>query len=155
MKNFLFFGLFTLLSTASFSQKKILADDITGIWTSNLGKGRVEITKDSTGTKYQGKIIWLKVPTYPDGTIKLDKNNPDKTKQTDPLVGLIAVKNLSFVKDHWEGGTIYDPESGKTYSCRVTFKGANLEFRGYIGVSQIGRTQTWERYNGNSTTQNQ
>lgn len=154
MKNFLFFGLFLLLSTTSFSQK-VLPDDIMGIWVSNLGKGRVEISKDSTGTKYQGKIIWLKIPTYPDGTIKVDKHNPDKSKQTNPLVGLIAVKNLTFVKDHWEGGTIYDPESGKTYTCKATLKGNKLGLRGYIGVSQIGRTQTWERYSDNSAVQNQ
>lgn len=135
---------FLFLSVSLFSQSSS-PDEIMGIWNSNLGKGHVELAKDSSGQKYCGKIIWLKAPQYPDGTDKMDKNNPDKTKRNQPLIGLMVVKNLTFVKDHWENGTIYDPETGKTYSCKATLKGDKLELRGYIGISQIGRTQTWER----------
>lgn len=144
MKNPLLFITFLFLSISLYSQQP-MADDIKGNWISNLEKGHVEITKDSAADKYYGKIIWLKIPLYPDGSPKIDKNNPDKSLRTQPLVGLVVLKNLKFEKDHWEGGTIYDPESGKTYSCKATLKGDKLELRGYIGISQIGRTQTWQR----------
>jgi len=140
------FLLFTLVGLHAFPQAKVKADDILGVWISNLEKGHVEISKD--GDKYNGKIIWLKVPTYPDGSPKADKHNPDKSQRTNPLLGLMPLKDLVFVKDHWEGGTIYDPESGKTYTCRATLKGNELELRGYLGISQIGRTQTWTRLEG-------
>ncbi len=151
---------FLITGLCAFSQKKgkekekpvVNADDILGVWASNMEKGHVEITRD--GDKYHGKIVWLKVPTYPDGTPKLDKYNPDKTKRTDPLIGLYPLKDLVFVKDHWENGTIYDPESGKTYSCRITLKEGKLDLRGYIGLSQIGRTQTWTKVSSNETTNN-
>lgn len=143
MKNL--FSAALLFLSFSFYAQQPMADDIKGNWISNLEKGHVEIIKDSVIGKYYGKIIWLKVPLYPDGSPKMDKNNPDKSLRTQPLVGLVVLKNLKFVKDHWEGGTIYDPESGKTYSCKATLKGDKLELRGYIGMSQIGRTQTWQR----------
>lgn len=132
-----------LLSINSLAQSAPL--DITGTWVSNLSKGKVEITLDSTCDCYHGRITWLKTPKYPDGTEKMDKHNPDKTKRNSPLIGLVVLKNMNFVNDHWEGGTIYDPESGNTYSCKAHLQGSNLELRGYIGISQIGRTQIWTR----------
>ena len=43
-----------------------------------------------------------------------------------------------FVKDgdkKYTDGTIYDPLNGKTYSCTMTYKGKELDIRGYIGIS--------------------
>jgi uncharacterized protein (DUF2147 family) len=46
----------------------------------------------------------------------------------------------------WKDGTIYDSESGKTYSCNVKMVDENtLEVRGYVGISMIGRTDTWKK----------
>jgi uncharacterized protein (DUF2147 family) len=46
----------------------------------------------------------------------------------------------------WENGEIYDPESGKTYSCNMKMETADkLNIRGYIGISLIGRTEVWTR----------
>lgn len=135
--------LLTCFLTGLCSAQTVNRDEILGTWKSNLEKGHVEITRD--GDTYSGKIVWLKKPAYPDGTLKTDKNNPDKDMRSEPLLGLVVVKNPVFVKDHWESGSIYDPESGKTYSCRVTLKDNALNLRGYMGTSQIGRTQTWTR----------
>ncbi len=42
-----------------------------------------------------------------------------------------------------EGGQVYDPRNGKTYSGTITMAGKDrLELRGYIMVSLIGRTST-------------
>jgi uncharacterized protein (DUF2147 family) len=133
--------LLACLFTGLCSGQTVNPDEIVGIWKSNLEKGHVEITRN--GDVYSGKIVWLKKPTYPDGTVKIDKNNPDPAKRNEQLMGLEVLKDLVFVNDHWEGGKIYDPESGNTYSCRITYKDGTLNLRGYIGISQIGRTQTW------------
>ncbi|RZL30018.1 MAG: DUF2147 domain-containing protein, partial [Pedobacter sp.] len=46
----------------------------------------------------------------------------------------------------WIDGTIYDPKTGKTYSCNLTLKDNNtLNVRGYIGISIIGRSETFKR----------
>ena len=48
----------------------------------------------------------------------------------------------------WKNGTIYDPDSGKTYSAKATLVSPNeLDLRGFIGVSMFGRTEKWTRAN--------
>jgi uncharacterized protein (DUF2147 family) len=116
-------------------------DALLGTWLTGSGKGKVQIYKD--GDKYNGKIVWLKTPTYEDGTPKVDKHNPDKAKQTNPLMGLNMLKGFIFDEDKWVDGTIYDPENGKTYSCKITWRDGKLDVRGYMGISLIGRTDTW------------
>lgn len=129
-----------LLCFSSFAQKPD-ADVIVGTWLTASGKAKVQIYKE--GTKYNGKIVWLKNPTYEDGKPKVDKHNPDKSKQNMPLMGLNMLKGFVFDEDEWEDGTIYDPENGKTYSCTITYRDGKLDVRGYVGISLIGRTQTW------------
>ncbi|MGL6030500.1 MAG: DUF2147 domain-containing protein, partial [Legionella sp.] len=45
----------------------------------------------------------------------------------------------------WDGGSILDPKTGKIYKAKATLQGNKLLVRGYIGVSALGRTQTWVR----------
>ena len=121
------------------------SDKIVGVWEVGSGKARVKVTK--YGDKFGGKIVWLKEPTYPDGTKKVDKNNPDETKRTVPLLGYNNLLGFSYKgKSEYDGGTIYDPENGSVYNCNIFLKDDNtLEVRGYIGVSLFGRTDTWKR----------
>ncbi len=119
----------------------VSADAILGTWLTGSGKGKVQIYKE--GNKYNGKIVWLKEPNREDGTAKLDKNNSDKSLQTRPIMGLNMLKGFIFDEDKWTDGTIYDPENGKTYSCKITFRDGKLDVRGYMGISLIGRTDTW------------
>jgi len=120
-------------------------DKLLGVWEPSHGKAKVKITK--VGNKYFGKIVFLKFPTYDDGTKKIDKNNPDVKMHSAPLLGYKILKDFEYVgKKTWENGTIYDPENGSTYSCVIKLKDNNtIEVRGYIGVSAIGRTDTWKK----------
>lgn len=121
------------------------SDKIVGVWEVGSGKARVKISK--YGDKFGGKIVWLKEPTYADGTKKVDKNNPDETKRSTPLLGYNNLLGFSYKgKSEYDGGTIYDPENGNVYNCNISLKDDNtLEVRGYIGVSLFGRTDTWKR----------
>ena len=39
-----------------------------------------------------------------------------------------------------------DPKNGKTYKCLLYLDGEDtLKVRGYVGISAMGRTQTWQR----------
>ena len=125
----------------SFAQS-VNADAIVGNWLTGSKKAVVQIYKE--GNKYNGKVIWLKTPTYEDGKPKIDKNNPDKAKQTRPIMGLNLLSDFVFEKDKWVSGTIYDPEKGKLYSCKIALKTADiLDVRGFVGISLIGRTEEW------------
>lgn len=142
MKKNIFISFIMFLSVICFAQTPS-ADAVIGTWLTASGKAKVTIYKE--GAKYNGKITWLKEPTHPDGKVKVDKNNPDKEKQSVPILGLNMLKGFVFDDGEWEDGTIYDPENGKTYSCTIKYRDGKLDLRGYIGISLIGRTQTWFR----------
>jgi len=64
-----------------------------------------------------------------------------------PVIGMMIVWGLKDDDGVWKGGKILDPDNGKTYSCKMELaaKGQELDVRGFIGISLIGRTQTWYR----------
>jgi uncharacterized protein (DUF2147 family) len=127
-----------------FSQNK--KGDILGKWLNQEEDAQVEMFERNG--KIYGKLVWLKNPIDDDtGKAKLDKNNPDDELKKKPLMGLEILKGFTFDgDDEWEGGEIYDPNNGKTYSCYMTFAEKDkLKIRGYIGVSLLGRTTYWTR----------
>ena len=108
-----------LISFIAHSQNK--ADGIIGIWLTG-GKEPAKIQIYKLGEKFYGKIIWLKNPTE-SGISRVDANNPDKTKRNTPIIGLVMLTGFKFDgDDEWQGGDIYDPESGKTYSSYIYLK---------------------------------
>ena len=128
------------------------ADAVVGKWLTADGKAQVEIVKD--GDSYGGTIVWLKEPLYPAddakgmaGQTKVDRENPDAALKTRPIIGLPLIAGFKYAGDSvWNDGTIYDPESGKTYSCKMTLMmDGRLKVRGYIGISLFGRTEIWTR----------
>ena len=117
-----------------------------GIWTNSEKKATFEIYK--CGDKLCGKIVSLAVPNYPKtGKPKTDIVNPNPKLRSRPRLGLVFMQGFEYDDDNkWDDGKIYDPESGKTYSCYMKMLNANtMEVKGYIGISMIGRSQTWTR----------
>ena len=64
-----------------------------------------------------------------------------------PVLGMEIIEGATHQsgEDYWGGGTILDPNNGKTYKLRLTPKdgGKTLQVRGYIGP--FFRNQTWLR----------
>ncbi len=74
---------------------------------------------------------------------------PDERKGQ-KIIGMTIAKNLKQNLENprlYEHGEILDPDNGSTYKCKMTLdeSGNSLEVRGYIGISLIGRSQTWTR----------
>ena len=128
-----------------FAQKD--ADFIIGTWQTGSGNARVEIYKNANN--YQGKIVWLSEPNDPStNKPKTDTKHPNVKLHTRPLLGLVNLWGFSYdeKENNWDNGHIYDPKTGKEYKCTITPKDKNtLDVRGYIGISLIGRTDTWTR----------
>ena len=120
-------------------------DACVGTWLTGSKKGHVQIYKQND--KYFGKIIWLKEPNDINGKPKVDKKNNDSSKQTQPIIGLVNLRDFKSEGENvWANGKIYDPENGKEYSSKMTLVNANqLNVRGFIGISIIGRTDVWTR----------
>ena len=133
------FGL--LFASAAMAQATVF-----GIWVDEGGLSHIEIF-DCRG-QICGKFIWFEEPNEEDGTPKLDDENPDEAMRTRPLMGLQLLEGFDASgPTAWGGGTIYDPQSGKTYSSTMELLDDNtIEVRGYVVLPIFGRSQTWTRY---------
>jgi uncharacterized protein (DUF2147 family) len=148
MKKIFFLSVLSLsvVLCSSFVFKDSGGDRLLGLWEPSNGRARVKVEK--IGSKYYGKIVWLKEPIDPaTKQPKTDKNNPDPNLQKIPLKGYRMLKDFVYKgEDEWSDGTIYDPLNGSTYSCIIKMTDPNtLSIRGYIGVSALGRTDVWKR----------
>lgn len=134
--------LLAVLSFTVVAQQK--ADAVLGLWSNPSGNDHILIYKK--GNKYFGKLDWIKVPNDENGKPKTDKKNPNDALKSRPMLGLELLKDFVFDGDDmYVDGNIYDPQNGKTYSCKMTLDGTKLKIRGYIGISLIGRTEVWTR----------
>jgi len=118
--------------------------DVEGRWLSGDGDGWIEV--QLVGDSLIGVIAGS--PNNTDGDPpRYDDLNPDPSLRNRPLDGMAIMIGFTYSGDgRWTGGTIYDPNSGKTYKCTVTqIDGNTLKVRGYIGFSLFGRSDTWTR----------
>lgn len=124
----------------------VYAQDITkSLWFNEEKEAKIQFYEQDG--KLFGKIVWLKEPKE-NGKDKTDKNNSKQELRGKPIVGLVILKNFKKDGKGWEDGEIYDPKSGKTYSSTIKWSGENqLNIRGFIGVSLVGRTTKFTRTN--------
>jgi len=139
-KSILFTALLFLVSSV-FCQ----TDKIVGLWVPAKGTSQVRIFKATNG-KYYGKVEWLETDKD-----KLDVENPDESQRSKKIWGLMILKDFSYntQKQRWEGGTVYDPDNGKTYDCYMWFDSDDnniMTLKGYVlGMKFVGRSEEWTR----------
>lgn len=120
-------------------------DAVLGLWQTEHGNGRIKIYK--AGDSYHGKLVWINKKVDTDGKPRVDINNPTPSLRTQPIEGLEVLKDFNYKSGGtWDGGTVYDPRTGKTYSCKLFMDSSDeLEVRAFMGISLIGKTQVWSR----------
>ena len=122
------------------------AAEALGIWLT-AAQDKVKIV--NCGGALCGSIVWLKVPNDPDtGKPKTDKNNPDPSKQSRPLLGVEIVLSMkpNGTADQWSGN-VYNPEDGKTYTGSFTLTGPNSAALKGCVAAIFCKSQTWTRSN--------
>ncbi|MFN8889785.1 MAG: DUF2147 domain-containing protein, partial [Cyclobacteriaceae bacterium] len=116
---------------------------IIGVWLTADKSAKIEIVQREKN--FTGTMIWLEMDRDEQGKPLTDTQNPDPSKRSRLLCGLEIIPNLVYKDGKWKG-TIYDPESGKTYSSEIVLVNENtLEVTGYIGLPMFGRTEKWTR----------
>jgi uncharacterized protein (DUF2147 family) len=70
-------------------------------------------------------------------------------RKNQPIIGLLIIRNMMPRDGEYGGGDILDPDNGSVYRCRFHLDkdGSVLAVRGFIGISLLGRSQTWQRQN--------
>jgi len=142
MKNIVF-ALAAILVTSAIQAQSFSKKDFEGVWVSvddvsNQRKSEISLYVEEG--KLYGQIARLLL-------------EEDKGKQCvackgslkdKPIEGLTIIEGLEWDGSAWTSGKILDPANGKQYSCTLTLENdQTLKVRGYLGISLLGRTQTW------------
>ena len=102
-----------LVASSSAFAADMKAEDAAGVWETASG-GYVQLYEE--GDTWKGKIVGSK-----SGKARYDKNNPDESKRDRRLLGITVLDGLKYAGNgEFEGGTIYDPNNGKTYKAKAT-----------------------------------
>jgi len=151
MSKILFFScaalLFITAGTAFAAPPDALAGSLpvypTEYWTSD--KDGWSVKTAPCGDALCAYLVDFKLkPTDPPGYQPIDEHNPDRNKRQDKLCGHQMMGGFHPSKSAgttWDGGWIYDPDSGSTYDGKITIVDQNtVRLRGFIGISLLGRT---------------
>ena len=128
------FLLLALVFSSLFASAQI--DKIVGEWytvydETGAVKALVNIYKGDNGL-YHGQIIKV----FKDG-----QENPNSDRK-----GMVIVKDMKAEDGMLKGGTIYEPESGKTYYAKISYNAEDntITLRGSLDKrGWVGRSQTW------------
>lgn len=116
---------------------------IDGTWLTADGASKVQIS-DANGV-FAGRVVWLKDPQGANGQPKVDRLNPDASLRSRPVIGLAVLTGLHYAGNNaWDGGTIYSPETGKSYPCKLSLA-SDGTLHLSVGGGVFGRTLAWTR----------
>ena len=109
-----------------------------GAWSTANGHAVIEIAR--CGDALCGTIVG--VERGPDEAIPTDVHGRSQC-------GLTIITNEKPDTDSTWLGKIMDPRDGGTYQAKLWLDEAgDLNLRGFIGIPQLGATQTWHRFTG-------
>jgi uncharacterized protein (DUF2147 family) len=143
-------GFLAITLAAALLSSATRADDTSpvGVW-KNIddvsGKSRTLIRITEINGTLRGTVV--KVFPGPDEDQNPKCGECEGALKNVPIVGLRILSGLKKDGDEYTGGEILDPENGEVYSSSMQLidGGSKLSARGYIGISLLGRSQTWIR----------
>lgn len=140
-----------LFAAALLAAANGLADTSTpaGVWRTvddRTGKERSIVRIVEKNGVYEGRVEQL-LDRQPDDDPQDLCRKCEGERKDQPVVGMTILWNLKKDGDQYTGGEILDPKNGKIYRAKMKLldAGRRLEVRGFIGVSLLGRSQTWVR----------
>jgi uncharacterized protein (DUF2147 family) len=114
------------------------ADDAFGVWLNPENGSNIELYKCG------GDSLCAKLTKVTDSQ-KTDDKNPDPSKRSQPIVGLVIMENAKKSGGSKWAGTLYNRENGKSYSGSITVKSKDaVDLSGCV-AAVLCRTVTWTR----------
>lgn len=140
-----FAGMPAVAAQAPASQAADLQSPV-GLWKTvddKTGMPRAMVRIYVQGGKYFGRIEQSFTPGA--GTRVCSVCTDERKNQ--PIIGLLIIRNVALRDGEYGGGDILDPDTGSVYRCKFHLQkdGTVLMVRGFIGISLLGRSQTWQR----------
>ena len=122
----------------------------TGYWLTENERAVIKVKNCDQGLC--GSIHWII-----EGGLQFDEFNPDINRQEDPLCRRQIMSGFSQNASNpnkWGGGEIYKADEGNTYTANLTvLSESKMKVRGYIGISMLGKSQTWTRVSNKNYAQ--
>jgi len=117
-------------------------------WVSQKDGWTVKTGPCDTRSTDSGLCAWLVdfklKPNDPPGYQPVDEHNPDRKKRGDRMCNHLMMGGFHTSDDPdftWDGGWIYDPDHGSTYSGKIALVDKDtVRLRGFIGISLLGKT---------------
>jgi uncharacterized protein (DUF2147 family) len=111
----------------------------TGLWLTQDRNGVIDVSR--CGEKLCARIVGV-VLDHPGDQMPLDYEG---TSQCD----LPLITDAREIRPNLWKGHLTDPRNGSVYGAEIHLDpDGNLALRGYLGITLLGRTQTWTRYAG-------
>lgn len=121
-------------------------NDPIGVWLTDEGKAKVEISACGSGGQLCSKIIWLREPNDSKGKPLRDMRNKDDNQRGRPILGLPLLTNLAPAGSGIWGGNIYNPEDGNTYKATMQLLSKDrIKLQGCAMFGLICGTKMWAR----------
>ena len=115
--------------------------DPTGLWQTPTNGGQVRIAR--CGQALCGTLVTSNNIRANPGL--LDAKNSDRSLRTRTIRNVQLLSGFTGGPTEWRGGSVYNPEDGRTYRGTITLTNANtLNLRGCV-VAPLCRNQTWTR----------
>ena len=128
-----------LLATSGIASAAGTSSGVMGDW---MSPNQSVIRIYGCGSNVCAKIVKLSAST-PE---REDNNNPKAELRSRKLCGLDIGSGFKQVDPtHLQDGHLYDPKNGRTYQGTIVADGDQLNLRGFIGISLLGRTEVWHR----------
>ena len=116
------------------------ADPI-GLWQTPTNGGQVRIAR--CGQALCGTLVTSNNIRANPGL--LDEKNADRALRTRTIRNVQLLTGFTGGPSEWRGGSVYNPEDGRTYRGTIRLTDANtLNLRGCV-VAPLCRNQTWTR----------
>lgn len=115
-----------LLSPAAAQESR----DVYGDWYTPEKDSIIRLADCGDGTPC-GTVIWIDKTR---AKVLVDENNPDPALRERPMEGVTLLSGFAERGEDWRGGTIYNPEDGKSYDARLKrMSEEELQVKGCVG----------------------
>jgi hypothetical protein len=127
------------------------AEGLVGYWRTiddrtGFARGVVHIQQARDGSYVGVPVMAMPRPGYTPKEFCVDCPPPYTGKR---IMGLTVLTGLraADTPNQYVDGRLLDPLSGRIYRCKAKLSpdGRRLTMRGYVGVSMLGRSQSWIR----------